>query len=162
MADINGLFASSCMTTARCETARRSLFALAAKRWDRSSSLLILWPPASRAACNIRPLGARLAPNPSPLTCLSAVPRLAARHAVVQRIARRQTPRHLAHDVHDLSHDITAVTTVDAFQQVTDRRADLRFGIVSAVEMKLIRHDVANPAWRGPDSPSASTTPSTI
>jgi hypothetical protein len=53
-------------------------------------------------------------------------------------VAGRQAARHLVHDIHDLSHDITAVTAADAFEQVADRRSDLCFGIVFAVEMKLI------------------------
>jgi len=39
--------------------------------------------------------------------------------------ARRQAARHLGHDLNDLPHDITAVASGCAIEQVTDRGTDL-------------------------------------
>ena len=66
----------------------------------------------------------------------SAGPHLAA-GAIVQRIfaAGWQAARHLVYDRNDLPHDIAAVGSGDTFEEVADRRPDLRLGIVFAVEM---------------------------
>jgi hypothetical protein len=44
--------------------------------------------------------------------------------------ARWQAARYLAHDRDDLLHDVTAVAAGRAFEQVADRGADLRLGVV--------------------------------
>jgi hypothetical protein len=52
---------------------------------------------------------------------------LSAGHAIVEGIifaARRQSARHLAHNLNDLPHDITAVTAGGPLEQIPDRCAD--------------------------------------
>jgi hypothetical protein len=51
--------------------------------------------------------------------------------------ARRHAARHFSHDLNDLPHDITAVASGCAIEQVMDRGTDLCLCVVFIVEMKL-------------------------
>jgi hypothetical protein len=52
--------------------------------------------------------------------------------------ARRQSTRDLVHNLNDLPHDITAVTTGGALEQVANRRADCQLCIVGAGEFPIV------------------------
>jgi hypothetical protein len=65
---------------------------------------------------------------------------LSARQFIVEWIlaARRHPARDLAHNLNDLPHDITAVTTSGALEQIANRRADSHLGIVGTGEFPIV------------------------
>ena len=67
-------------------------------------------------------------------------PQSATRQFIVEgiRTARRQPARDLVHNLNDLQHDIAAVATGGGLEQITNRGADLRLGIVGADEIPIV------------------------
>jgi hypothetical protein len=68
----------------------------------------------------------------------ASVPRLTTRHTVVQRIAllrRRQAD--LAHNFHNFQRNDIAIGTCSTMEQIADRGADLRLGVVSTAEIPI-------------------------
>src|SRR5262249_25564948 len=81
-------------------------------------------------------------------------PPSATRQLILERIlaARCQAARYLAHNFNDLPNNIAAVVSGSALEQIPNRRADCRLGVLGAI--KNIRHGHAPFASRARSSGS--------
>jgi hypothetical protein len=66
--------------------------------------------------------------------------RLAARQLIIKRIGLLvwQTVRYVAHDLHDLSNEITACVVRHSAKQILRSRADLRLSVIRARKIPIV------------------------